>query len=277
MKNYLKLTNFEFNRFSKIFGALLGITVISQLAGIIMKSREYTGEIQRLMYEERLSQSAALEQMGSFSMLNVVRGLFFNGPIALCIATLLLYMFFIWYRDWLGKNTFIYRLLMLPVDRITLFFSKLTVVFASVLGLVTTQLLMLAAGSQLIKWLVPSAYRLDLSIKAITSASNFLIVLVPSSLINFFNTYGIGLVFLMVMFTAVLMERSFRIPGLILGIVYSVVCGYIFILPLMLPVYLRREIFYPSESYLLMVGIGILIGSLSIFISRYLLNKKVTV
>ena len=46
------------------------------------------------------------------------------GPIALCVVVLIIYVFFIWYRDWLGKNTFIYRLLMLPTARIQCLFSK---------------------------------------------------------------------------------------------------------------------------------------------------------
>ena len=42
----------------------------------------------------------------------------------LCGVILIIYVFFIWYRDWLGKNTFIYRLLMLPTARIQCLFGK---------------------------------------------------------------------------------------------------------------------------------------------------------
>ena len=50
--------------------------------------------------------------------------MWFLGPIALCIAALIIYVFFIWYRDWLGKNTFAYRLLMLPTDSNEYLFSE---------------------------------------------------------------------------------------------------------------------------------------------------------
>ena len=36
----------------------------------------------------------------------------------------MIYVFFIWYRDWLGKYTFAYRLLMLPTTRINIYFAK---------------------------------------------------------------------------------------------------------------------------------------------------------
>ena len=45
-----------------------------------------------------------IEQYGTFSFFEVTNSMWFIGPIALCIAALIIYVFFIWYRDWLREK-----------------------------------------------------------------------------------------------------------------------------------------------------------------------------
>ncbi|MFW5441486.1 hypothetical protein ACN7OV_03740 [Aerococcus urinaeequi] len=277
MKNYLKLTNFEFNRFSKLYLSLILVTVLSQLTGVFVTARKYTGQLNKLLYENHMTEAAALEELGPLSMAHVMRSMWVIGPVALCIAALVLYSFFIWYYDWMGKNTFAYRLLMLPVERISLFFSKLTVIFSSVLGLVGLQIILLAAESQMLKWLVPATFRTDYTLSQITSSSDFLMILIPSDFIGFVLQYGAGLMVLIVLFSAILMERSFRFKGLALGIAYCILSGFVLFLPIFIEIRNNKRFLYPSESLLLTILLGILISGVSIFISNYLLNKKVTV
>ena len=82
----------------------------------------------------------------------------------LCVVVLIIYVFFIWYRDWLGKNTFSYRLFMLPTARIHVYLAKATTILLFVLGLVALQLLLLPVESQVLQWMVPNEFRTDLSI-----------------------------------------------------------------------------------------------------------------
>ena len=94
------------------------------------------------------------------------------GPIALCVAVLIIYVFFIWYRDWFGKNTFIYRLLMLPTASIQYLFSKgdndFTIYFRSCWPL---QLLLFPVESQVLQWMVPNEFRTDITINEITKCA----------------------------------------------------------------------------------------------------------
>ena len=39
MNRYLKLVNFEFNRFLKLYLVLIGITILLQMIGVIVESR----------------------------------------------------------------------------------------------------------------------------------------------------------------------------------------------------------------------------------------------
>ena len=82
----------------------------------------------------------------------------FGIPIIFCIAMLMIYVFFIWYRDWFGKNTFIYRLLMLPTERITIYFSKLTAILFFVLGLVALQIVLMLIEIQIINSIVSADF-----------------------------------------------------------------------------------------------------------------------
>lgn len=277
MKNYLKLTNFEFNRFSKYYGSLIVLIIVGQLAAVFLTTRTYMASIKEMMLEQHMTEAAAISEMGQFSFYQVAYSTWFTAPILLSIAALLLFSLFIWYGDWLGKNTFIYRLLMLPVERVSLFFSKLTVVFLSVLGLVAVQVVMLLVEMQLIKQLVPALYLENLSLAGQIRSLYYFDVLLPPTYQNFFIHYGIGLLFLIVLFTVILLERSFKVKGMIAGIIYGIGSVYLFLLPLSIQTYLGRALLFPSENFLALTAMGILIASTSIFISRYLLNKKVTV
>ena len=140
MSRYLKLVNFEFNRFWKLFLVLIGITILSQLIGVIVVSRDYVNQANKMIYEESMPMSKFIEQNGTFSFHNISQTLWFLGPIGLCLVVLIIYVFFIWYRDWLGKNTFIYRLLMLPTARLHVYLAKATTILLLMLGIVALQL-----------------------------------------------------------------------------------------------------------------------------------------
>src|SRR5690625_4943892 len=143
MKNYLKLVNFEFNRFFKVYAALIAITVVSQITGIIVLSKSYMNEANTMIYNNGLSQATYIEQYGTMSFYSITQTFWVMGPIALCMGALIFYIFLTWYRDWFGKNTFIYRLLMLPTARLNVFLAKATSIMLMVLGLVSIQLLLL--------------------------------------------------------------------------------------------------------------------------------------
>jgi len=143
MKNYSKLVNFEFNRIAKLFIALLAITFITQIVGVIVQSRRYLNMANEKIYEEMMSKAEFLANFGQMSFIQIVRSVWFVGPIALCIAGVGFYIFLIWYRDWFGKNTFIYRLLMLPTTRLNIFYAKVTNIMIMTFGLVAFQLIFL--------------------------------------------------------------------------------------------------------------------------------------
>ena len=276
MNNFFKLLNFEFNRFLKFYFILIAITIMMQITGVIIEAKSYMNYANEIMFVESISKATFLADNGQFSFRYVTNSLWFSGPIALCIVTLLIYLFFIWYRDWFGKNTFIYRLLILPTTRINLFLAKATTIFLSVLGLIALQLILLFVENNILQWLVPAEFRVDMSIQEIIGSLNFLEVLIPGSFIEFISYYGMGLMAIVVLFTAIIFERCFRWKGIVLGICYCLIAVFIFFSPVLIHIYLESY-FYPLELIGLEFLAGLIVIAGSIWTSHYLLKNKIRV
>ncbi|WP_404451031.1 hypothetical protein LG329_11865 [Virgibacillus necropolis] len=277
MKSYLKLVNFEFNRSVKIFVVLLGITLVAQIAGVIVLSKKYLGIANEKIYEELMSKAEFLSQFGQMSFLHIIRSTWFLGPIALCVAAVAFYIFLIWYRDWFGKNTFIYRLLMLPTTRLNVFFAKITNILLMTFGFVAFQLILIPIESTILKWMVPSGFRMDMSVENITTSLPQLNIIVPNNILEFILYYGAGFMVVSILFTAILFERSFRWKGIFAGILYCLVAVAVFISPLLLDEFVLNGFLYPMELFVLEIVMGLIIITGSLWMSGFLLKKKITV
>lgn len=276
MKRYLKLVNFEFNRFLKLYLVLLGITILSQIIGVIVESRSYLNRANEIMYKDLIPKDEFLENYGTMSLSTISWSPWFMGPIFLCGVVLMIYVFFIWYRDWFGKNTFSYRLLMLPTARIHVYLAKATTILLYVLGLVALQLLLFPVESQVLQWMVPSEFRTDLSVNQITSLHD-LWILFPNTSIEFVLYYGGGMAAVFLVFTAILFERSFRIKGIIFGFLYCAASLLVFFAPLLVNEFMLNNYFYPMELFFLELVAGLLVLACAIWIGHFLLKNKIRV
>ncbi|CAH0150263.1 hypothetical protein SRABI84_00681 [Peribacillus simplex] len=275
MMRYIKLVNFEINRFSKIYLSLLLITLVSQFAGVIIVTKSLLKDARDIMSEERLSEAAYITNYGSIEFSHIAHTLLFVGPIALSAVALIFYIFLIWYRDWFGKNTFIYRLLMLPTSRLSIYLSKATAIFLMVLGLIAFQIIILPMENALFNSNVPEALLNEMSTFAIVKISPILSLIIPSTFTQFLLSYGIGLMIMSILFTAIMFERSFRIKGIILGLVYCGIAAVLFLAPVLMEI--GNFYFYPNELFGLMLALGIILTGLSVWLGAWLLKNRVTV
>lgn len=274
MKNFLRLLNFELNRFTKLYIVMLIMIVVVQTTSTIIVATNYM----KIASHTGVSAIEYVRDYSAFSMTDVIYNLWFFGPIAVCVAALLFYLFFIWYRDWFARNTFIYRLLMLPTSRMNIFFSKVTTIMLFVLGLVAYQIILLNVYNQIVKWIVPKGYRVDHSIIEIANSYEFLYIIIPKGFAEFVIAYGLGFAFVVVIFTAILFERSFRIKGIVLGALYVIAAGLIFALPTFIQyIVLGKMYLYTEEILFVQVVMWLIIVVISLLVSRYLLKNKVTV
>ncbi|MBT2720724.1 MULTISPECIES: hypothetical protein [unclassified Bacillus (in: firmicutes)] len=276
MSRYLKLVNFEFNRFWKLYIVLIGVTIFSQLIGVIVESRTYVNQANQMIYEELIPMSEFIEQNGTLSFYNISQTLWFMGPIGLCLVVLIIYVFFIWYRDWLGKNTFIYRLLMLPTARIHVYLAKATTILLFTLGLVALQLILLPIENQVLLRIVPNELRTNLSVYEMIKVPD-LMIMFPNTFIEFILYYVGGMAAVFIVFTAILFERSFRMKGVFYGILYSAASIVIFLAPILVDEFILNNYFYPLELFFMELGTGFIVLTGAIWTGNFLITKKVRV
>lgn len=275
MKRYLKLVNFEFNRIAKVFGVLLALVLVSQVFGVIKVAKDYVNSAEEWL--NTLSLDKFIKSNGAIGMDEVISSVWFFAPIVLCIAAVAIYIFLIWYRDWFGKNTFIYRLLMLPTARMNVFLAKLTVILLVTFGFVAFQLIILPLEMMIFKLIVPLEFRLDMQISQFIGTSEELSILMPIHFVNFLLYYGAGIMIVSVLFTAILLERSYRMKGLVLGIVYCVLAGLLFLTPVLAHDIFRLDYLYSIEMIGLEVAAGAIVLAISLWVSKFLITNKVTV
>jgi len=277
MKNYLKLVNFEFNRIARLFTVLLGITFIIQIIGSVWISKDYVNRANESIYEEMMTKAQFLDSYGYMNFFQIAKSLWFLGPIALCIAGVAFYIFFIWYRDWIGKNTFVYRLLMLPTTRLNIFYAKITTILIMTFGFVAFQFIFIPLEMMVMEGLVPNEFRMDMGIAEILTSIAGIATIFPNSIGGFIFSYGAGVMAVSVLFTAILMERSFKWKGIFAGILYCALAVVVLIAPLLLQEFVLNNYFYPIELFVIEVIMGLIIFAVSIWMSGFLLKKKITV
>lgn len=277
MNRFVKLLNWEINRFAKLFAVLCLITLLSQFIGLFLYVRQFMNQLKEVFQINAMTISeyfAHHYQPAVF--LNYSQTLWFYVPIGLGVTTLLLYVFLIWYREWVGKGAFIYRLLMLPTARMNVYLAKMSAILLFVLGLVTFQALILIPEIHWFNAMIPSVFRNNMSLDLIEIHPSLLSLLIPRYLVQLFLDYGAGLMIVVVIFTAILLERSFRLKGIVAGVLYGILAGFVFLLPVLISTTWYPNYFYPSEIVKMEIIAGIFITSSSLWISSYLLTKRVT-
>lgn len=277
MKHFIQLTNFEVNRFFKAFLAIMVLTFIIQITGTALSAYNYMRRVNQLV-KGGTSQKEVLDQLSSFGLLDIIYASYFILPILIGVTALLFYTFFIWYRDWFAKSTFIYRLLTLPTSRMNIYFAKLTTIMLLTFGLTAFQLILLVIENKIVQFIVPKVYRIDLSITQTIVHSEYLNAILPTDFIAFILYYGLGLVFTIVIFTAILFERSYKLIGSIIGALYVALMTGLMIGPFIIHyMVIGTQYLYPMEFIMLMFIVSLLIMIGSLLMSRHLMDKKVTV
>ncbi|OPH60364.1 hypothetical protein BC351_17865 [Paenibacillus ferrarius] len=277
MNRYSKLLNWEVVRFSKIFGVLGLLIIVAQFFGIWLNARAYLSSAEITMERKSLTAIQYGEQFTPAKMTDSLQSIWFEGSIALCAVTIFIYIFWTWYKEWLGKNTFAYRLLMLPTSRMNVYLAKLTAIVLYVWGFVALQFVLLPVQLALFNSLIPNEWRQPITIAELIGRNRFIHMLLPSDFIEFVLYYGAGVMSVVILFTGILLERSYRLKGIVAGFLYSAAAVVVLILPYLVENKWPTDTWFPSEVLLYQAVIGLCLTAVSLWLSSYLLRKKVTV
>lgn len=277
-KRFLKLTNFEINRISKLTFILVAIMAATNIAEFIFRASLYRSTVNERMLVQSIPAEEVILELGPLNFQNIISSGFIPMPILLAFCALFIYTFFTWYREWFGKHTFAYRLLTLPISRMQIYFSKLVSLCLSILVLMATQHVLLYFGQYFVSWILPEGWFTHLTLDALFGYDFFFSIVLPFEFRAFVTTYGIGLLLIVMLFTVILMERSYKMTGIVGGIIYGVL-GFIYLVsPAFIPNFARNYyILFDWESTALHLFTYASFFIASLFYSRYLLTRKITV
>lgn len=266
MKFYLKLVDFEMKRFLKMYAVLIGLIVGGQSLFILFQSNNTANNIKDYPDDYK---------GWKFDLSQMTESIFYL-PIMLCICGLLFYIFFTWYREWFGKNTFAYQMLLLPFNRMAIFYAKLTSLLLFVFGFLVVQIAMFPILNAIFKSIVPKDYVLDTNVFEWIAKENFMLnILIPTNSIDFITFYSLGTASVIVLFTMIVLERSFRLKGIGMAVLYGVLCVFLLSVPLIISALFLPV--YGTELFVVEICVMVFIIVSSLVLNHHLLNKKVWV
>ncbi|MEK4699313.1 hypothetical protein MKX47_06915 [Solibacillus sp. FSL R7-0668] len=274
--SYIKLVNFEVQRFFKFLVALIVIVGTTQVIAAFLSAKSFKDHAERVMQQENLlAQEFALNYgNGTYTIMNFLNFSLFQLSIMFAAAMLLIYIFFIWYRDWFGKSSFIYRLLMLPTERRNVYFAKLTAILLFVFSLVGMQVLLIEVAELIMKWMIPAELILESGV--ITTYSHELMsIFFPQTIVHFLASYGLGTAIVAMLFTAILIERSYHLKGIFMAGFYLVLSLALLMIPVFIGGY--NNYFYTSELLMIVACMALIVFVMAVVIANYLLKRKINV
>ena len=274
MNNILTLYDMEFKRIYKIYFTLIGILLASNIGATLFSIYSVpsrTSDIEgnpitvnvlkseegiRYIYEYLIGDLTSITKMA----------------VAFSVLLCLLYSLVIWYRDYFSKSKTIATLLMLPQKRFNIYISKFLTVIMMIFGIIASQFLFWFIDLVIIKIILNVNTEGFLNVfKTMLVQQNMISNLVFNQPIDFMMVDILGVILAVtVLFTGVIIERSFRKIGVVLGSIYVVAS---------IGIYIYVTVSYCIYSDILLKAhllYYILMFIVSILISINLLNKRVS-
>ena len=226
MNNILTLYDMEFKRIYKIYFTLIGILLASNIGATLFSIYSVpsrTSDIEgnpitvnvlkseegiRYIYEYLIGDLTSITKMA----------------VAFSVLLCLLYSLVIWYRDYFSKSKTIATLLMLPQKRFNIYISKFLTVIMMIFGIIASQFLFWFIDLVIIKIILNVNTEGFLNVfKTMLVQQNMISNLVFNQPIDFMMVDILGVILAVtVLFTGVIIERSFRKIGVVLGSIYVV-------------------------------------------------------
>ena len=274
MNNILTLYDMEFKRIYKIYFTLIGVLFASNIGAtlynIFFRVKRMIDNEGNPITMHTLKSSEGLEYINTYIVGDL--GSMTKMAMAFAVLLCLLYSLVIWYRDYFSKSKTIATLLMLPQKRFNIYISKFLTVIMMIFGIIASQFLFWFIDLVIIKIILNVNTEGFLNVfKTMLVQQNMISNLVFNQPIDFMMVDILGVILAVtVLFTGVIIERSFRKIGVVLGSIYVVAS---------IGIYIYVTVSYCTYSDILLKAhllYYILMFIVSILVSINLLNKRVS-
>ncbi|MDG0793724.1 hypothetical protein OMP38_25005 [Cohnella ginsengisoli] len=269
MRHYFKLLALEVRRFRWIMVGMMLYTLVVECAAVAIDIHNFAN---RYGIKEGTREPGVVPQSYSFAdVIGNTQGGFALG-IFIPVAVLVAYVLVIWYRDWFGRHPFAFRQLMLPGGRIPLYFAKLTAIFLFVFSMLALQLVAMAILKLEYAMVTPELLKEPSRFTDAMYASEIFKLLLPLHFSQFLTNYGMGFLGVLLVFAGILLERSYRIRGIVLAALYLALNITLLVLASM-----SNELsLYPSETIAVCLTIFGLEVAGAIWLSLKLITRKIS-
>ena len=273
MNNILNLYNIELKRIYKLYLGLLGFLLVGNIA---LVSNSINKIISQIASQTNSKKSIGLMKLKEAKFILYEHGLsnLYNDTtllLGLVVILCLIYGLVIWYRDFIGRNKTGYTLFMLPQNKFNIYIAKAITLVIMIYGVMITQMLVWIIDISIIKVIANINNQDYMSFLDIFTTQNSMINLIQPYFIDFIMINVIGVILaVVVIFTGVMIQKSFKIPGVILGCLY--IFGSIFLYG-----YVTSIANYQDQRLMIHAIYYIILFVISVGLSYTLLNKKVYV
>ncbi len=273
MNNILTLYDMEFKRIYKIYFALIGILFASNIGVTLFSIYSVSSRTSDIEGNPITLNVLKSEEGIKYIYEYLIGDLTFITKMLLAFSVLmcLLYSLVIWYRDYFSKSKTIATLLMLPQNRFNIYIAKFITVVSMIFGVISLQFLFWCIDLVIIKAILNvNVSGFTNVFETITVAQSRFTNLIFSQPIDFLmiDVLGVALA-VIILFTGVLIERSYNKIGVVLG------GGYIFASIIL---YISLTAQYGMYADILLkvhIAYYIVMFLISVLASRTLLNKRI--
>ncbi len=267
------LYEIEFKRIKKVYFSILSLIIISNLIWFIYNLNLVAKEVQRI-----LNIRGGLGLLKSEEVYMIIKnGGFIYSLYSLSFFFMILgliwclyYTLLTWYKDFSSKTTVAYTLFTLPCNKFNIFLSKLLIVLSFIYGVLATQHILWILEILIMKSITSINISEIIYIINYNSLKSFLsmgISIYPLEILMYYVFSPILAV--IVLFTGVLIHKSFDKIGGFLGLFYMAIVIFMYLYISSISMIFTDELLRNHILYYIVTGV------LSLIISYNLLNKKI--
>lgn len=267
------LYDIEFKRIKKVYFSILGLLIISNLIWFIYNLNLVAKEVQRILNIRgglgllKSEEAYMIIKNGGFIYSLYSLSFFF---MILGLIWCLYYTLLTWYKDFSSKTTVAYTLFTLPCNKFNIFLSKLLIVLSFIYGVLATQHILWILEILIMKSITSINISEIIYIINYNSLKSFLsmgISIYPLEILMYYVFSPILTV--IVLFTGVLIHKSFDKIGGFLGLFYVAIVIFMYLYISSISMIFTDELLRNHILYYIVTGF------LSLIISYNLLNKKI--
>ena len=273
MKKFLTLLEIEFRSLLLIIAGFFGaVTVLSTLSAW-STSRDISNWTHRTIAQRGITVAEYVQHHGGYYGLNQVvgRGMQYAVFIFLFFGIIGAISLYIWNREWSGKSKSIYFLLSLRAPRIRILLTKTVAIIVTSWLYYGLVLVNLAITGVIMRLIFADGLVADNLLRGYLQNLGMPLNLVfPTSILNFVQLTLFTVAIFLTMTVWILLIKSFKWVGGIIGLIYSV--G-------MLALYIYTQAIWLFHDERMIIDWSFVIGSvvLGLVLSWWLLNKKISV